>query len=372
MDSRAGKSSTATSFLLLPVHQRGVCLKILKYYKEILIGLILFLVAVTAMGVLVYNYTMQESGIDEPAATDYQYYYVLVTDNAEMSFWQATYETMKEEAALHDAYIEILGDNLTTDYSLAEKIRIAIESDVDGIILEPNDDPELITMIEEASRAGIPVVTVISDQVMSERISYVGTNSYDLGKEYGEQVLGAINQETEPIEEIVVLVDEAKESSGDYTIYTQIKEMVERRHLNRKIEITAVPIDTSSSFDAENEIRDYLISQEKDPDLVVCLNAVNTVCVYQAVVDFNLVGKVQIIGDHFSDTILKAIKMGNIYSTLVLNSERMGEYAINALSEYRSMGYASEFYRVDVAVIDKNSVDSFISSRETSEKEVGT
>lgn len=346
-------------------------MKILKYYKEILIGLILFLVALTAMGVLVYNYTMQESGINEPAATDYEYYYVLITDNAEMSFWQATYETMKKEAALHNAYIEILGENLTTHYSLEEKIRIAIESNVDGIILEPNDDPELVLMIEEASKAGIPVVTVMSDRVMSERISYVGTNSYDLGKEYGEQVLGAIDQATEPIEDIVVLVDEATESSGEYTIYTQIKEMVELRHIKQKINISAVPIDTSSSFDAENEIRDYLISQDSDPDLVVCLNSVNTVCVYQAVVDFNLVGKVQIIGDHFSDTILKAIKMGNIYSTLVLDADKMGEYAVNALSEYRVMGYASEFYRVDVAIIDRNSVDSFVSSRETSDQEEG-
>lgn len=347
-------------------------MKILKYYKEILIGLILFLVAITAMGVLVYNYTMQESGIDEPKATNYQYYYVLITDNAEMSFWQATYEAMKKEAALHNTYIEILGNNLTTDYSLEEKMRIAIESDVDGIILEPDDDPLLIPMIKEASAAGIPVVTVMSDQVKSERISYVGTNSYDLGREYGEQVLGAINQATEPIEDIVVLVDEATESSGDYTIYTQIKEIVELSHIKHKIEVNVVQIDTSSSFDAENEIRDYLISQEADPDLVVCLNDVNTICVYQAVVDFNLVGKVQIIGDHFSDTILKAIKMKNIYSTLVLDSEMMGKLAINALSEYRSMGYASEFYRVDVAVIDNESVDSFISSRETSEKEAGT
>ena len=342
-------------------------MKLLKNYRQILIGLILLLVAITATSVLMYNYTMQESGISEQEATRYSYYYVIITDNSEMSFWQAAYGAMKDEAAREDAFIEILGENLSGEYSVEEKMQMAIESGVHGIILEPGDDPAIAQMIDLANAKGIPVVTVMSDEVMSDRISYVGTNSYDLGREYGKQVLGSIDSSDESIRDIVVFVDEQKENSDEYTVFTQINEMVEQRYFDPSIRVTSVPIDASSSFNAENEIRDYLINREENPDLIVCLNAVNTVCVYQAVVDFNLVGKIQIIGDHFSDTILKAIQMGNIYSTLVLDAEQMGVFAVNALTEYREMGYVSDFYRVDVSVIDKSSVDSFVKEHENEE-----
>ena len=42
---------------------------------------------------------------------------------------------------------------------------------------------------DEAAAEGIPVVTLYSDNTKSKRCSYVGIGSYNLGREYGRQVL---------------------------------------------------------------------------------------------------------------------------------------------------------------------------------------
>lgn len=346
--------------------RRLFLLKNLNHFKVIIVGLILTFVAVSVTGVFIYSRVMRDSGLEVEAASEYSHYYVVLTDNSQTSFWQSVYTSMKDAAQQQDAYVEILGENLSVNYSLEDKLQIAIDSEVDGIVLEPNGDTEIVALIEEATTQGIPVITVVSDEVLSQRKSFVGINNYDLGQEYGAQVVSALKEDTK---EIVVLVNGQAEGSSDYSCYSQIKEMTAQIPGGEDITVSAVVIDPDSSFDAENTIREYFVNADEDPDLVVCLNSVNTECVYQAVVDFNLVGKVQIIGYHFSDRILEAVRMGNIFSTLALDAEQMGQYSIDALTEYNEMGLVSDFFSVDLAVIDHSSVDAFIVNQDQEQEQ---
>lgn len=341
-------------------------LKNLVQYKAMIIGMVMILAAITVAGVITYNRVIREAGLSAGPASAYSLYYIVLTENSAAPFWQSVYTGMKEAAVEQDAYVEILGENLSVSYSLEDKLRIAIDAKVDGIVIEPNGDAEVVTLIDEATDLGIPVITVVSDEVLSKRKSFVGINNYDLGQEYGEQVISAMKEDTK---NIVVLVDGPAEESGDYSVYTQIKEMVAKSEAGGDVQVTAVPIDPVSAFDAENTIREYFVNADEDPDLVVCLNSVNTACVYQAVVDFNLVGKVQIIGYHFSDTILQAIRMGNIFSTLALDAGQIGQYSVDALTEYKSMGLVNDFFSVDLAVIDQSSVNAFAADQQLDQEQ---
>ena len=57
--------------------------------------------------------------------------------------------------------------------------------------MESDEEQELI---QEASDADIPVVTVLTDDSSSARISFVGLNSYQLGNAYTEQILGLLKE----------------------------------------------------------------------------------------------------------------------------------------------------------------------------------
>ena len=102
------------------------------------------------------------------------------------------------------------------------------------------------------------------------------------------------------------------------------------------------------------------MGEDKLPDIIICLNEINTTCVYQAVVDYNKVGVINIIGYYDSQTILKAIERNVIYATVSVDAKALGEYCIEALTEYNQMGHVSNYYSVDTAVIHADNVREYL------------
>ena len=58
----------------------------------------------------------------------------------------------------------------------------------------------------------------------------------------------------------------------------------------------------------------------------------------QAVLDFNLAGKVTIIGYYSSEDILTAVEKGVISVTCDVDTDQLGRYSIEALTEYQKEG----------------------------------
>ena len=122
---------------------------------------------------------------------EYAKHYALVTRDNSDPFWATAYASMKEEGEQTDVYIDKLGDHLAADYSKNERMEIAIASKCDGIIFEADDTDDSVVLINKATAAGIPVVTVRSDSAVSARRSFVGVSYYNLGTEYGRLILNA-------------------------------------------------------------------------------------------------------------------------------------------------------------------------------------
>ena len=108
--------------------------------------------------------------------------------------WDSIYESASQAAKDADAYLELIEPGHDSNYSQADYLRIGIASQVDGIILEADGSEEEQELIQEASDADIPVVTVLTDDSSSARISFIGLNSYQLGNAYTEQILGLLKE----------------------------------------------------------------------------------------------------------------------------------------------------------------------------------
>ena len=72
---------------------------------------------------------------------------------------------------------------LVSERTTGEKLRMAIDAGVDGIILNGDGSPEVEALVKEARQKGIPVVTALNDGAEDIRQCFVGVNSYNLGKE---------------------------------------------------------------------------------------------------------------------------------------------------------------------------------------------
>ena len=283
----------------------------------------------------------------------YESYYAMISSNHESALWRSIYQGAVEAAAESGAYVEMLGSNLSTDYSRQDLMRIAIASGVDGIILEADESGDYTGLINEADAAGIPVVTVMGDDTTSNRKSFIGVNNYNLGREYGRQVLLA----GEDVQEVLVLISTSMPDTSQNIIFSGIQETLVEAGRD-DIRVYAAAIEGDNTFAVEESVRDVFLEQSMD--VLICLDELSTTCAYQAVVDLNRVGQIDIIGYYDSETILRGIERNVIHSTIALDTGEMGEYSIEALEEYRETGYVSDYFGVDTDLITIENVRDYL------------
>ncbi len=346
--------------------------------KYLLLTTVLFTLATLVVGALVFRYYMADLGKTQEV-TEYDKYYVMITDNYKSDFWQSVYKGAFDAAKDQNIYVDLLGQNIGGDYTCEQLMKVAIASQVDGIIVFANENTEITDLINEAVEKGIPVITLYGDSTNSKRLSFVGVGSYNIGREYGRQIFNIIKEkrredfiESEKMGhrktmQIAVLVNTDSQDSGQNIIISGLQETLEQENAtNSEFSISIVPIDNTNTFSVEESIRDIFLN-ESIPDVIVCLNELNTVCAYQAVVDFNKVGDVNILGYYNSEAIVSAIEKDVVYATISIDTQQMGQYCIEALSDYYDYGNTSEYFTADITLINKGNVAEYLQKEETDE-----
>lgn len=297
----------------------------------------------------------------------YDKYYAFIPGDPDASFWKSVYKACQEEGIKANSCVEMLSENLSTDYSTIELMEIATASGVDGIIVAADESKEMADAINSALSKGIPVITLFSDNSNTERTSFVGVSNYNLGTEYGNLILKLANDKVFSDEsiDVIILTDAHSEAYGQNVLFGAIKETVES-DVNEEgpllpINITMFPVNTSNSFSVEESVRSLFVSKRNMlPDIVVCLSEIDTTSIYQAVVDYNAVGLVNILGYYDSDPILKGIERNVIYSTISIDTDEMGRACVDALSEYYEYGNTSQYFTSDISVITKDNVEEYM------------
>ena len=296
-----------------------------------------------------YDNIFRKTGMKEEKRNRvYSKQYEMIVDNRNSSLWGEVYELAKEEAAENDAFLNIRRTDWSTEYDKIDNMDMCIAAKVDGIILEYNGESGLTDKINEAAEQGIPVITIMNDPNKSSRQSYVGVNDYQMGHAYGTQVARLINEDTE---EILILSNRERELDKNQ-MYSQIYNAVAgRTGENRSIRVREQNLISKNQFDVEEAVRNIFQSADGPPEIIICLDEVTTVCAYQAMVDFNMVGEVSIIGYDASESILDAVEKGLIPVTFTMDAEQIAACSVEALTEYWEIGRSNSYYTVDLNVI---------------------
>ena len=312
---------------------------------------IVIIVAVLAFFVylefLFYNRTVLYTENQESQRNQiYQYQYQMIVDNRNKAFWEEVFQKAKEEAAANNALLSIMQPDWTTEFNKEDYIDMCIVTGVDGIILEYNGENGLIEKINEAAAQGIPVITIINDANRSSRQSFVGVSDYQLGIAYAEQIRNLADENTR---NILILSNREQELEKNQ-MYAQIYSAAQDTS-GPKVSVREERLVSNSPFDVEEAIRSIFQSSGGPPQILICLDEVTTVCAYQAMIDFNMVGEVKIIGYSFSDTILDAVHKGLIPVTMSMNTNQIGLYSVEALEEFRKTGRSNSYYTVQLDVV---------------------
>ena len=335
-----------------------------KFDIALLLAFTVVVVAVTILMTVTFNNHIGDmTGGNEEY---YSGYYVMITENRTSQFWRSVYEGGLKAGKESNVYVELLGDNLSRDYSKKDLMQMAIASGVDGIILEADESEETCNLINEAVENGIQVVTLYSDSAQSNRCSFVGIAGYNLGREYGNRIIKLASEQMSlhpDKKEILVdiLFDANAQDSGQNIMFSGIQETVSQDSHGSSIVLNPVSVNSENSFSVESSIRSiFMDTSSAVPDIIVCPNEIDTTCVYQAVVDYNKVGLVSVLGYFDSDTILKAIDRNVISATVSIDTEQMGAFCIEALNDYRKFGATSQYYTADITMIDKGNILEYL------------
>lgn len=329
----------------------------------------------------------QGSYEEEAEGGSFDRYYMLITQDSKSAFWQSVYQGASERALQDNVYVDWLGNDQFQNYSVEEQMQVAIASDVDGIIVTADESEEMTALIDRAASEGIPVVTLYGDNTQSVRCSFVGVGSYNLGREYGRQVVKIVQERlagnrekrylSAPPEDVVMstkmvyvgtearpvrvtlLVNAYTKGLDQNIIYSGIQETIEQERGETVIDLALQSVDDTNAFSVEESVRNIFMA-DKIPDVLICLNELNTTCAYQAVVDYNKVGMVNILGYYVSDTILNAIDRNVIYATMYIDAPQMGRFCIDALQEYHELGNTSQYFTADISLISAENVADYL------------
>lgn len=323
----------------------------------ILACIVLVLFFATLAGLFFYREMITSLGqAQEENLREYQRLYAYIAEDPESQLSNRIYKEIDSYAQANGCYVEMTGQNLSTSYSKADRINIAISSKVDGIILEGDDSPETVRLINKATANGIPVVTVLSDCVSSGRKSFVGLNNYTLGTEYGAELVAIAKENaTYPLTALILL--DRDDGNADDIIHAAIQESV----VGQRIKLISNVVDVSTPFTSQEDVMNVLDSMDEMPDVIICLNDRTSESAYQCIVDKNLVGKTTVLGFYDSETILKAIDKSSVYATFAIKTNDVAEQCVNALNEFNDTGFVSEYFSSKYILINKDNIADYIS-----------
>lgn len=317
----------------------------------VFISITIMLIA-TVISTIFYVYTTRSlseeyklSGIEE-----YDQYYSLICENND--FNRQIYQYAKEKGDELGICVDMLSMRTNNDYSTEELFEIALDSKVDGIIVEAKDAQKMKGLIDNACQKGIDVVTLLSDSPDSMRRSSIQVSAYNLGKTYGQQV---VSKELRGYEKILVINDSTNSDASQNLIFTAIQDTIYNEleeDKDNKVSVVSYSVDGSDPFVMEEDIRSLFVDENSMPEVIICPDDQATEVVYQALVDYNKVGLVRLIGYHDSQTVLEGIRQGVIEASIAVDVKELGEYAVEALAEYKATGFASEYYSVDSTLIN--------------------
>lgn len=279
-----------------------------------------------------------------------QKHIAFIAEDPSEDFMNAVYKSACQEASKQGIYIEYMGKELSENYSKQELLELAIAAKVDGIILEGDSREVTKMLIAEARKQAIPVVTIRTDCVESERASFVGVNNYSLGHSYGNQILNLSYHKS--AHDVVILMDQVASDSGQDIIYSSLCQTLEANP-GAKFHIRPMQISREITFDAEEQIRNLFVNNQL-PEIVVCLNQLYTNCAIQAVIDQNKVGKTELIGFYDNKMIYDAIQDNVLHCSISINTEQMGKYCLESFLDLWETGHTSEYFAVDTFLINKD------------------
>lgn len=281
------------------------------------------------------------------------YHFFFIGQNSVDPFWKEIRRGVAAAAKEYNVVVEFKAPRFNNSEEEIKYLDMAIIANVDGIITHVSNENNSTELINKAYNNGIPVVTIENDNKQSNRSTFVGTNSFLLGKEAAQLMVEATNGTAT----IAIIV------SNDYDLDTASQNLKINGFLSTIKEYTNMKVlevfTSSLGILSAEEITQTIISNFPEIDAIFTTNSVDTLGAAQLIVDHNRVGDITLVGYGNIDNILRYIERGIIYGTVMSDPYRMGFESLKTLMDIKEANNPSTFIDTGVKVITNNNLEEY-------------
>lgn len=282
-----------------------------------------------------------------------KYHFYFIAQNLVDPFWKEVRQGLEAAAKEHRVVVEFNAPRFNSPQEELRFLDIAVTSEVDGIITHVSSGADFTSLINKAAGKGIPVVTIENDDKNSYRNSFVGTNSFELGK----AAAGLMIKATGGKANIAVIVSNDLEPDA---ISQNLKMNGFLSTLKDYPEMKVVKTYTSKmGILSAEEITQTILGGIDNINAIFTTSSVDTIGSAQLVVDRNKVGSVAIVGYGDTEEILRYISKDIIYGTVMSDPYKMGYESLEALMDIKEKNNVSTFIDTGVKVITKENVGEY-------------
>jgi ribose transport system substrate-binding protein len=303
------------------------------------------------------------------AAHDTDEYYVLVSANLKVPYWQTAGAGFAKAAEQFKVRADFKGPQNYDPRAQREALDQAVQKKASGILLAVTDAALLKDSIDKAVAAGIPVITIDSDAPASKRLFFIGTNSYQAGLAGGQRLAKELNGKGNVV---VFTMPDQVNMQDRLRGYRDALDKSGNIKITRVVDIQGDP---RIAFDTTTQT----IGKEKDKvDGFVCLEAQSGKEVAGVLNSYHVTGKVVMAMDTDAET-LEWIQKGGIAATIAQKPYTMafvGMQMLDNLYHHKPSSLDADWSKDSFApipafvdtgsdLIDKSNVDSFLQAKKS-------
>ncbi len=216
-----------------------------------------------------------------------------------------------------------------------------ITKNVDLIIVNPTDSDAIVTAVESANEANIPVLTVDRTSNGGEVVSHIASDNVAGGKQAGEFILEQIGEGKKVVElEGIPGANSAIERGKGF------EEAIE----GKDIEVVAKQ---TANFDRTEglNVMENILQSQPEIDAVFAQNDEMALGALEAI---EASGRdIIVVGFDATDDAVKSVEEGKLAATIAQKPELMGETVVEIAAKYLNGETVDEFVPVELELIKK-------------------
>lgn len=248
--------------------------------------------------------------------------YIFVASNINLSYWQEAQAGFMDAAGGLGVKADFTGPTFYSPEEELKAFKEAVAKNPSGILVAPTLPALFEQPIDDAIKAGIPVICIDSDAPESKRILFIGTDNYQAGVESGKQMAELLKGKGRVA--IITI-------PGQFNLDERMRGVNEVFQQHRDIKVVATLDDKGDPRSANDLVSPLL--EKKSIDGILCLEASGGPGAAEALHRLSLGGEFPVVAMDKNPETLDFIDSKMISVTIAQKPYTMAFYGLRFLDD---------------------------------------